>query len=205
MQQTGRIRQHNQSLIFAAASQEFVTFGYKGASIKRIAERAGLPRANIHYYYKNKAELYNAVLADIVETWNRSFDTIKAEDDPKQALTSYIRAKVMFSKTHPEASRIFASEIIHGAPHLMPYLQGDFHTWIQEKTRAIQSWIDQGKMDPIEPMHLLFFIWASTQHYADFGVQVLAAMRQETLSDDDFEAIATSLTRLVLKGCGIEV
>ena len=79
-QSKGRIRQQNQSLIFDAAQAEFVKFGFKGASVKRIAERAGLPRANIHYYYKNKAELYTAVLNDIVQTWNSSFDTIKAED-----------------------------------------------------------------------------------------------------------------------------
>ncbi len=200
---TGRIRQHNQAVIFAAAQEEFVKFGFKGASVKRIAERAGLPRANIHYYYKNKAELYRAVLDDIVQTWNLSFDTIKAEDDPRQALTSYIRAKVMYSKTHPNASRIFASEIIHGAPHLMDYLQGDFHEWIQQKIRAIQSWIDNGKMDPVDPMHLLFFIWGATQHYADFGVQVLAAMKVDSLSEADFEHIADSLTQFVLKGCGI--
>jgi len=201
---TGRIRQQNQLVIFAAAQEEFVTYGFKGASIKRIAERANLPRANIHYYYKNKAELYDAVLSDIVQTWNLSFDTIRAEDDPGKALTEYVHAKVMYSKTHPAASRIFASEIIHGAPHLMDYLQGDFHRWIQQKTSAIQSWIDQGKMDPIDPMHLLFFIWGATQHYADFGVQVLAAMKRDALTDADFEHIADTLVQFVLKGCGIK-
>jgi len=199
----GRIRQQNQLLIFAAAQEEFVHHGFKGASIKRIAERANLPRANIHYYYKNKLALYDAVLTDIVETWNLSFDTIKAEDDPKEALTAYIRAKVMYSKAHPAASRIFASEIIHGAPHLQNYLHGKFFDWMQRKTSAIESWIRQGKMDPIDPAHLLFFIWGATQHYADFGVQVLAAMNKDSLSEDDFEHIAATLIKFVLKGCGI--
>jgi len=199
----GRIRQQNQLLIFSAAQEEFVHHGYKGASIKRIAERANLPRANIHYYYKNKLALYDAVLADIVETWNSGFDTIKAEDDPEEALTAYIRAKVMYSKTHPAASRIFASEIIHGAPHLQNYLHGQFFEWMQQKTRTIESWVSQGKMDPIDPIHLLFFIWGATQHYADFGVQVLAAMNKDSLSEEDFEHIAISLVQFVLKGCGI--
>ncbi|NIB40935.1 TetR family transcriptional regulator [Pseudomaricurvus alkylphenolicus] len=199
----GRIRQKNQGVILAAAEEEFLTYGFKGASMKRVAERADLPRANIHYYYKNKLDLYAAVLGDIVEIWNTTFDTIRAEDDPKQALTAYIRAKVMYSKTNPAASRIFASEIIHGAPHLSEYLKTDFREWIGRKVEAIQSWIDQGKMDPIDPIHLLFFIWGSTQHYADFGVQVLAAMNKEQLDDEDFERIADNLVRMVLKGCGI--
>ncbi len=200
---SGRIRQQNQTLILAAAEEEFVTYGFKGASMKRVAERAELPRANIHYYYKNKLELYGAVLGDIVEIWNTTFDTIKAEDDPREALTAYIHAKVMYSKTNAAASRIFASEIIHGAPHLTEYLKVDFRQWIQRKVAAIQSWIDAGKMDPVDPMHLLFFIWGATQHYADFGVQVRAAMDREALTDEDFEHIAETLTQLVLKGCGI--
>jgi len=200
---SGRIRQQNQSVILAAAEEEFVTYGFKGASMKRVAERAVLPRANIHYYYKNKLELYGAVLGDIVEVWNTTFDTIKAEDEPRAALTAYIRAKVMYSKTNPAASRIFASEIIHGAPHLTEYLETDFRQWIQRKVAAIQAWIDAGKMDPIDPMHLLFFIWGASQHYADFGVQVRAAMDREQLTDNDFEHIADTLTQLVLKGCGI--
>ena len=180
-----------------------MTQGFKGASIKHIAELAGLPRSNIHYYYKNKAELYDAVLSDIVHTWNMSFDTIHPEDEPAIAIASYVRAKVMYSKTHPNASRIFASELIHGAPNLKDYLNNEFYDWIQQKARTIESWVKQGKMDPIEPMHLLFFIWGATQHFADFGVQVKAAMRVDELTDEDFERISESMTRFVLKGCGI--
>jgi TetR/AcrR family transcriptional regulator len=201
---TGLIRQRNQSLIFRAAQEEFVSYGFKGASIKRIAERADLPRANIHYYYKNKLALYDAVLADIVQTWNSSFDTINAEDEPVDALQSYIRAKVMYSKTHPAASRIFALEMIQGAPHLKHYLQGEFFDWMQLKISAIESWIKQGKMDPVDTLHLLFFIWGASQHYADFGVQVLAAMKKNKLSPEDYESVADSLLRIVLKGCGVK-
>ena len=199
----GRIRQKNQLLIIAAAEEEFLTFGFKGASMKRIAERAELPRANIHYYFKNKIDLYAAVLGDIVETWDATITQINPEDDPKETLSAYIRAKTMSSKNNPNASRIFASEIIHGAPHIGSYLKSDYRETIVKITDGIQSWIDQGKMDPVNPMHLLFMIWGSTQHYADFGVQVLAAMDKEELTDQDFEEINTSITNMILKGCGL--
>lgn len=199
----GRVRQKNQLVILAAAEEEFLSFGFKGASMKRIAERAELPRANIHYYYKNKEELYGAVLNDILILWNVSATQFNATDEPEETLSAYIHAKVMYSKTHPAASRIFASEIIHGAPHLSSYLQTEFRHSIKQKTDVIQAWIDQGKMDPMDPIHLLFFIWGATQHYADFGVQVLAAMNKTELSEQDFESVATNLTQLVLKGCGI--
>ena len=200
---SGRIRQRNQAIILAAAVDEFVSRGFEGASMKRVAERAELPRANIHYYYKNKLDLYSALLGDIIEVWNTRFASITAEDEPRAALGAYIRAKVEYSRSHPAASRIFASEIIHGAPRLKTYLEGDFQHWVKHKTAVIQSWIDQGKMDPIDPLHLLFFIWGSTQHYADFGVQVLAAMDRDALTDQDLDHIVDTLTQLVCKGCGI--
>jgi len=199
----GRIRQKNQLVIIAAAEEEFLTFGFKGASMKRIAERADLPRANIHYYFKNKLDLYGAVLGDIVQVWDSTISQINPEDDPKTTLSAYIRAKTMSAKNHPNASRIFASEIIHGAPHIGEYLKTDYRQTILKITNGLQSWIDQGKMDAVNPMHLLFMIWGSTQHYADFGVQVLAAMDKTELTDDDFEEINQSITNMILKGCGL--
>lgn len=202
-QRVGRIRQKNQLRIIAAAEDEFVTFGFKGASMKRIAERAELPRANIHYYFKNKVDLYAAVLGDIVEVWNSTVADINPDDDPKETLTAYIRAKVLSAKNNPNASRIFASEIIHGAPHIGQYLKQDYRIAILNITHGFQAWIDQGKMDAIDPMHLLFMIWGSTQHYADFGVQVRAAMNKETLDDEDFERVIASITHIILKGVGL--
>lgn len=201
----GNVRKKNKGLILNAAKSEFVIHGFDGASIKRIAERAGIPRANIHYYFADKTDLYQQLLDGILDVWNTHYDTLNAEDDPKTALTAYIRSKVMYSKDDPESSRIFASEIIHGAPVLSTYLSGEYKTWVQEKVSAIQSWIDKGQMDPINPYHLLFLIWGATQHYADFNVQVVAAMDKAKMADQDFEDVVQSLTTLVLKGVGISV
>lgn len=200
----GNIRQKNKALIFNAAKEEFVTYGFKGASIKRIAERANIARANIHYYFKDKTDLYQQLLSNIIEVWNRDYDTLNADNEPKQALSDYIRAKVMHSKNDPDASRIFASELIHGAPVLNDYLNNDFKIWLTSKVTVIESWVEQGLIDDINPYHLLFLIWSSTQHYADFNVQVVAALGKEKMDDDDFEAVVASLTQIILKGCGIQ-
>jgi TetR/AcrR family transcriptional regulator len=202
--EVGDIRKKNKILILNAAKKEFVTYGYKGASIKRIAERARIPRANIHYYFANKMELYQELLDNIVSIWNAKFDSINIGDDPKTALSAYIRSKVMYSRDDPDASRIFASEIIHGAPVLNDYLSTDFKVWIQSKVDVIQNWIEQGLIDDINPHHLLFLIWGATQHYADFHVQVLAAMDKQEMDEQSFEAIVDSITSIVLKGCGVK-
>ena len=203
--EVGDIRKKNKALILNAAKKEFVTFGFKGASVKRIAERANIPRANIHYYFANKMELYQELLSHIVCIWNSKFDSLSFEDDPKTALSAYIRSKVMYSRDEPEASRIFASEIIHGAPVLNDYLSTDFKIWVQTKVDVIQYWIKQELIDDINPYHLLFLIWGATQHYADFNVQVLAAMNKQELDTKSFDAIAESITTIVLKGCGVQL
>ena len=202
--EVGDIRKKNKALILNAAKKEFVTFGFEGASIKRIAERANIPRANIHYYFANKMELYQELLSNIVSIWNSTFDSLSIEDDPKTALSAYIRSKVMYSRDEPDASRIFASEIIHGAPVLNDYLSTDFKVWVQTNVDVIQYWIKQQLIDDINPYHLLFLIWGATQHYADFNVQVLAAMDKAEMDEQSFDAVVNSITTIVLKGCGVK-
>lgn len=200
----GNIRQKNKAIIFNAAKKEFVTHGFKGASIKRISERANIARANIHYYFKDKTDLYQQLLSNIIDVWNTGYDTLNADQEPKVALSAYIRAKVMHSKNDPDSSRIFASELIHGAPILNDYLNTDFKSWLQSKVTVINTWIEKGLIDKVNPYHLLFLIWSSTQHYADFNVQVLAALDKDAMNDDDFEEVVASVTQIILKGCGIK-
>ena len=199
----GNIRQKNIALILSAAKEEFVTYGFKGASIKRIAERANIARANIHYYFKDKTDLYQQLLSNIIEVWNTNYDTLNAGHEPKVALSAYIRAKVIYSKDDPYSSRIFASEIIHGAPVLNDYLNTEFKEWLKTKVAVIDAWVAKGLIDAVNPHHLLFLIWSATQHYADFNVQVLAGLDKKSMSDDDFEEVIASLTQIILKGCGI--
>jgi len=199
----GNIRQKNKSIILNAAKSEFVEHGYQGASIKRIAERAGIPRANIHYYFNDKTDIYSQLLDGIIDIWNTNYDTLNTKDDPKTALTAYIRSKVMYSKEDPDASKIFASEIIHGAPVMNNYLSGVFKEWVQEKVNVIDSWVNSKQIDPVNPYHLLFLIWGATQHYADFNIQVVAAMNKKEMQYQDFEEVVNSLTTIILKGVGI--
>lgn len=192
----------SKSKILAAAAQEFKQYGFNGASISRIAETAGLPRTNVHYYFKNKLALYGAVLTNIIDLWNNAFANIDSDDDPAQAIASYIDAKIEYSRIHPTASIIFASEILHGAPYLSQYLQTDFKLWINEKAKVIQAWQAQGKLDEISAYHLLFTIWGATQHYANFAVEIEAAL-DHPLSKEDFEDAKRTIKHIILKGCGM--
>ena len=202
---TGRIRQKNEQLIISAAEVEFAQHGFKGATMNNIAQRAGLPKANIHYYFNNKLELYAAVLGNIIELWDSTLNRMNPDDDPGEALTLYIANKIEFSRQYPQASRVFAMEMVAGAPHLNEYFNDVYRNWFHSRTEVFRAWTAQGKMDPIEPAHLIFMLWSATQQYADFAAQIAAALGRDELREEDFQAATRTLTHIVLKGCGVQL
>lgn len=202
---TGRIRRTNEANILKAAEHEFAEYGYKGASINNIAQRAGLPKANIHYYFGSKQELYLKVLESILQTWDTPFNQFTPEDDPAEALSTYIKAKVEFAHRSPLASRIFAKEVLSGATELKVYFKKDYQQWFQGRVAVFEAWIAQGKMLPINPTHLIFLLWSTTQHYADFETQITAAIGKRTLTKKDFDAASQTITEIVLRGCGLSL
>ncbi|MEO4047492.1 TetR/AcrR family transcriptional regulator [Pseudomonas sp. CAU 1711] len=199
----GRIRQKNEKAIIAAAEVEFARHGYKGTSMNSIAQAVGLPKANLHYYFSSKQGLYSAVLDNILSQWESALDAMTAEDDPAEALSRYIRAKVEFSRTQPLASRIFAMEVIGGGQALSEHYRHNHHEWFQGRTAVFQAWIDAGKMAHVDPAHLLFLLWSSTQHYADFTSQICLFTGKSSLKKADFEEAASNLERVILGGLGL--
>jgi TetR/AcrR family transcriptional regulator len=199
----GRIRQKNQQAILDAAAEEFARHGFKGTSMNAIALRAGLPKANLHYYFTSKLGLYIEVLRNILELWDTAFDDVTVDDDPAVALAGFIRRKMEFSRRHPQASKIFAMEVISGGEHLAAYFNQDYRAWFRGRTAVFDAWIAARRMDPIEPMHLIFLIWSSTQHYADFSGQIrrIAGRR---MTRADYAQATDNLVRIILKGCGLQ-
>lgn len=202
--QAGKIRDRNLTKIIEAAEAEFVQNGYRGTSIQAIADRARIPKANVHYYFKSKSNLYIAVLDNLIHLWNTFFDEITEEDDPAVVLNEFIRKKVELSYTHPRASKLFAMEIIQGAPHLKDYIRTAMRQWVRKKSAIIDTWIEQGRMAKVDSVQLIFLIWSSTQHYADFDTQVLTIMNRAEYEPDMIEDISNFLSRVILHGCGLE-
>lgn len=198
-----RSRLRIQRRILAAAEAEFDRHGFGGARMQRIADRAGLPKANIHYYYRNKQALYRAVLDGVVAMWNQAFDRIDVDDDPAEALADYIRTKMRYSRSHAAAARIFTAEIMAGAPLLGDYLRGDLRRWIGERAGVIRRWGRDGRMQRVDPYHLVFLVWSATQHYADYHAQISALYGRSKLRSADYEAAADSLVQIILGGCGL--
>jgi TetR/AcrR family transcriptional regulator len=198
----GRIRRRNRALILEAAEEVFAAKGFDGATTAEIAARAGLPKANLHYYFATKEAVYRAVIADTLHLWLSLFDHIAPDDDPAEALGGYIRRKMRHSFEHPLPSRIFALEVIRGAPVIHDFLAGELRSWVEERSAVIRAWAEQGRMAAVEPVHLFFTIWAATQTYADFDAQITAVLgRRQTVRDR--EVATEQLVGLLLRGCGL--
>src|SRR5580658_1476605 len=169
------IRQASVELILAAAEKVFAQRGFEGATMAQLAAAAGLPKANLHYYFGTKEGLYRAVLEGILALWLEDATAwITPDRHPADGLAGYVRAKMMHSRVHTHASRIFAGELLRGAPRIMLYLGIELRRRVTELAQVIEGWSAAGLMDAVNPAHLLFNIWAMTQTYADFDVQIRA-------------------------------
>lgn len=199
----GQIRQANEMRILAAAERIFARTGFNGSTMAEIAAEADLPKANLHYYFGSKEALYRAVLAHILQDWLAPAHVIVPEADPASAIESYIRSKMAMSVSRPHASKVWANEIIQGAPVVQSLLDADLRQIVREKAAVIDAWIAAGRMAPVDSTHLFFTIWASTQTYADFDAQVCAVLHRKALKAADHIRATEHVVNLILRGCGL--
>ena len=199
----GLIRQANEALILLAAEKVFARAGFGGATMAAIAEASGLPKANLHYYFGSKEVLYREVLARTLSDWLEPTHGITPDADPRTALEQYIRDKMALSAERPDGSKVFANELLHGAPVIKGLLATDLRNLLLEKAAVVQTWISAGRMASVDPIHLFFTIWAATQTYADFDEQIKAVLGRTELTAADHARATEHVVSLILRGCGL--
>jgi TetR/AcrR family transcriptional regulator len=193
-----RIQARNRQAILNAALEVFSAHGFRGATLDQIAEVAGLSKPNLLYYFASKEAIHVELLSHLLDTWLDPLRELNPKGEPLAELLAYARRKLDLSKDFPRESRLFANEILQGAPRMMEVLEGDLKRLVDEKAAVIGRWQAEGRIAPVPPHHLIFSIWALTQHYADFEVQVRAVLGEG--HDPYAEArgfLETLLTRLL--------
>lgn len=197
---TTKIQERNRARILDSAFREFAAFGYRGARIENIAAAAGMSKSNLLYYFGSKKAIYKAVLADLLDTWLAPLRTLDPEGDPQAELSAYINQKIELSARYPEASKLFANEVMQGAPMIGDVLAGPLKALVDEKAEVIRTWTAEGRLRAVDPYHLIFTIWATTQHYADFATQI-RALTGKGIDDAGFRADAErSVADIILNG-----
>ena len=158
--------------LLAAALDVFSVYGFSGASLDEIAQLAEMHKSNIFYYYENKVALYVEVLTTVMQKWLAPLQMLEADLEPAEAITQYLMQKIEVSRTQHKASKLFALEIIQGAPHILPILKGPLKKLFKRKSKVISTWQEQGKIsDKIDAEVLIINLWGITQNYADFSTQ----------------------------------
>lgn len=196
------IRRENERLILDAAERVFAEAGFGGATMQLIADMAGLPKANLHYYFPTKEALYRRVVQNIFEIWLDAASSFDDAAGPVEGIGAYVQAKMDISRRHPHGSKVWAAEVMHGAPVIQDYLETTLRDWTEGRIAVIQRWIDQGQMAPIDPRHLLYLLWATTQHYADFGHQIETLNAGQPLTDRQWRDATDSVKQIILRGIG---
>lgn len=171
-----RIQQRNRELIREAALDVFSQQGFRGATLDQIAERAGLSKPNLLYYFPSKEAIHLDLLSRLLDTWLDPLRTLDPAGDPTREILAYVRRKLDLSRDYPRESRLFANEVLQGAPRLSELLGGELKLLVDEKAAVLRQWAAEGRIADLPPHHLIFAIWALTQHYADFEVQVRAVL-----------------------------
>lgn len=199
-QRRTRIQEEKEELILEAALEVFSQRGFHGSTIDQIAEVAGMSKPNLLYYFRTKEAMHRALIDRVLENWLEPLQAFDAEGDPEEEIRSYIRRKLEMARDFPRESRLFANEVLQGAPHIMAVLEGPLKALVDEKAQVIRAWIAAGKVRDCDPYHMIFSIWSTTQHYADFDVQVKAVLGAGRDGGDRFEAAAIFLENLFVAG-----
>ncbi len=192
-----RIQKKNRTTILDAALDVFSQFGFRGSTLDQIAKAAGLSKPNLLYYFPSKEAIHVELLSCLMDTWLDPLRDLDPNGEPRAEILAYVRRKLEMSRDYPRESRLFANEILQGAPRIMDAIKGELKDLTDEKAAVIQGWMDAGKIAPSHPYHLLFSIWSLTQHYADFDVQVRAVLGDE--GSDPFPAAEQYLETLFSK------
>ena len=193
-----RIQTKNRAIIERAALEIFSRDGFRGATVDAIADAAGMSKPNLLYYFPTKDDVYRSLLEGLLQHWTAPLLDLDPEGDPAEQISAFIDRKVELARDFPMESRLFAGEMLRGAPILKDVLVGDLKALVDRQAAIIKAWMDCGRLKPMDPYHLIFAIWATTQHYADFDVQVCALLNDR--SDRRFDAAAEALKTIFVEG-----
>lgn len=192
-----RIQKEKTEVILEAALEVFSTFGFRGSTIDQIASQAGLSKPNLLYYFDSKEAIHEILLEDLLDTWLDPLRELDEDGDPISEITDYVCRKLEMARDFPRESRLFANEILQGAPRIADQITGPLKNLVDEKAAIIEGWIKTGRIAQVDPYHLIFSIWATTQHYSDFDMQVNVILGDR--ANTRFEDAATYLRLMFTK------
>lgn len=191
-------RLRKEQAILTEAENQFAQYGFEGASLEGIAAASGISRHNLLYYFPGKEALYQRVLDDLLTQWLASMQDLSHSDDPQQALRRYIRAKLHYSRTRPQGARLFAKEVMAGAPRYRAAIAARVAPLLAADVRSFERWARAGRIARVNFTHLMFIIWSVTQAYAEQEAQFALLLGKPALTESDYASAEELMVRMVL-------
>ena len=195
-----RIQQRNRREIVDAVIEVVAEHGFDGATMDLISARAGLSRTNIHYYFKSKDELFREAINHVHKVWGDLWTGLDKNGNPHDEMRKYIKGKLRASWEQPKLSRVFAAEIMRGAPMSKHLMQDEMREMFDDACDTLRTWMRQGHLTEVDPLHVFITIWGATQYYADFDLVVKLIWDKDKLVEDDYESAAEAVSAIIMKG-----
>jgi TetR/AcrR family transcriptional regulator len=157
------LRSFMETTIAQAAKEVFAERGYQRATLEEIAQRAGMSKATIYLYYRNKDDLFLHVVEELVNTvMAATAQEAATAKPPLEKLYGMVRGKVEFYEQEREFFRIYLNEkqgleVAPKDPHKKAlremYLQD-----VQTLAGVVQEGVDAGMLRPMDSRRLAFFL-----------------------------------------------
>jgi AcrR family transcriptional regulator len=157
------LRTFMETTIAQAAKAVFAEWGYQGATLDEIAHRAGMSKATIYLYYKNKDDLFLHVVEELVATATaETAQEAEAPGAPLDKLARIVRGQMAFYERERDFMRIYLNEK-HGLevapkdPHKR-VLRDMYLQRVETLTKVLQAGIETGDLRPMDSRRLAFFL-----------------------------------------------
>ena len=193
-----RIQKRNRKDIVDAAIEVIAEAGFDGARMETISERSGVSRTNIHYYFRTKEDLHREVIGSVLDVWGDLWSALDEEGAPDEELAKYVKGKLRASWDHPKLSRIFAAEILRGAPLVTEHIETEMSATFDRACKTLKKWMRKGQIVETDPKHVFFVIWGATQYYSDFGLVAAKLLKKPQIDEADYKAAEDTVTKMIL-------
>ncbi|NNF03630.1 MAG: TetR family transcriptional regulator [Rhodothermales bacterium] len=178
-----------ETAIFHAAMTVFARKGKDGARMQEIADEAGINKALLHYYYRSKDGLYEAVFTQVIAHFMSTVERQLDDDQPfADVLRNIIDAYVDEHRAHPEVARMWMHENLNGAPVARAFLQAQMdrgrETTLARIVRRIRKAVADGEINDVDPVHTFISILGASVFFF-LGVPTFSVLRPEIAENPD--------------------
>lgn len=200
-------QQETETLILAAARTEFIAHGLRGGRMQQIADRAGLNKALIHYYFRSKEKLYETVLSsmmlEVVTSLRMAMQSADADQSGAQMLEMMVRAYTRVLRDNPDFPRMLARELADGGQVFASVAQvvAPAIIMIRERMETVARELGSTGAVPLEHMIIsMMSLVAGTFVFQPLYMHILPATGAELVLDDAFYEQRVRNILFLLKG-----